>query len=82
VRSSITVGRFLLCNPRVKENRQAAKLVQVYIFFKKQAQNNQLKLHTNLSQSHNLSNTESPSLLFEWKELNNLLPLTVLLKFN
>jgi len=42
----------------------------------------QLKIHTNLSQPHNLNNTESPCLLFEWKELKNLLTLTVLLKFN
>ena len=46
----------------LKEKKQAVKLVKFNVFFKKQAQNNQLKLQTNLSQKHNLSNTESPCL--------------------
>ena len=49
----------------LKEKRKAVKIFKFNIFFKKQAQNNQLKLHTNLSKPHNPSNIESPWLFIE-----------------
>jgi hypothetical protein len=49
------------------------KLHQFNIFFNKQTQNNTTEIRTDRSEPHNVSNIESPFLLFEWKELKSLL---------
>jgi len=76
------VGFVLLCNPRVKGKKAGSETSQsLTSSLRNKHKITQLKLWMNLSQPHNLSNIESPCLLFELKELNNVLTQTVLLKF-
>jgi hypothetical protein len=74
VPSSVKVGKFLLCNPKVKGKKgKQCNFSSLTSSLRNKRKITQLKLRSNLSQPHNLSNTESPYLLFEWKELNSLL---------